>query len=212
MAAVKMFGHDKFDHFDPLTVQMGHPDAFVAMKNAIHEVRNHFAAPPFDFYEIRQIEGAHVVTDSFEIIGGPPDPGPVLHDDEIRRRQSEMDRRCSRGCRRARLFILAEPEKAVKRTRTQQRQDGNGGPCRTRQDAGHGELGAVSAGHDEIRQSPEVDRLAQDRPAWKDYYLPVVHDLPEAGTFSMTKNNTDQLRSARWFAPTTCARSAIARA
>ncbi len=38
-----------------MTVQLGHPDAFVAMKNAGHEVKNHFAAPPFQTYELQQI-------------------------------------------------------------------------------------------------------------------------------------------------------------
>lgn len=75
MAAAKMFGPDQWAKFDPNTVQMGHPDAFIAMKNQSHEVRSHFAAPPYDYYELKDVPGAHKVTDSFEIIGGPLSQG-----------------------------------------------------------------------------------------------------------------------------------------
>jgi ABC-type nitrate/sulfonate/bicarbonate transport system substrate-binding protein len=50
---------------------MGHPDAFIAMKNHTHEVRSHFAAPPYDYYELREVPGARRLLDSAELIGGP---------------------------------------------------------------------------------------------------------------------------------------------
>ena len=53
------------------TVQLGHPDAYVAMTNAQHEVRNHFAIPPFTFLELKNVPGAHVVLSSPDVMGGP---------------------------------------------------------------------------------------------------------------------------------------------
>ncbi|MFO1116701.1 MAG: ABC transporter substrate-binding protein [Beijerinckiaceae bacterium] len=180
MAAVKMFGHDKFDHFDPLTVQMGHPDAFVAMKNAIHEVRNHFAAPPFDFYEIRQIEGAHVVTDSFEIIGGPLTQGQFFTTTKFADANPKWIAAVHAAAEEARLFILAEPEKAVEAykelnndktetavlvelVKTPAMANWALYPQGTMKFANH--LKSIGS----LKTAPA---------SWKDYYLPVVHDLP----------------------------------
>jgi NitT/TauT family transport system substrate-binding protein len=70
MAAAKMFGDDQVKKFDPNTVQLGHPDAVAAIANSNHEVKNHFAAPPFQYLELKQ-EGVHEVINSRDILGGP---------------------------------------------------------------------------------------------------------------------------------------------
>ena len=71
MAASALYGADQFARFDPQTVQMGHPDAYVAMKNPQHEVHSHFGAPPFQNYELKNVPGAHLIASSVDIIGGP---------------------------------------------------------------------------------------------------------------------------------------------
>src|SRR5438067_6277893 len=52
MACAKVFGPDQFARLDGNTVQLGHPDAAVALSNPHHEVTSHFAAPPFLFREL----------------------------------------------------------------------------------------------------------------------------------------------------------------
>ena len=71
IAAAKLFGADNWGRLDGNTVQMGHPDAVVAMSNPRHEVSSHFSAPPFSFQELRTVPGAHVVTDDRGILGSP---------------------------------------------------------------------------------------------------------------------------------------------
>jgi NitT/TauT family transport system substrate-binding protein len=71
IAASELFGADQWSKLDPNTVQIGHPDAYVAMTNAQHEVRNHFAIPPFTFLELKNVAGAHVVLSSPDVMGGP---------------------------------------------------------------------------------------------------------------------------------------------
>jgi len=71
MAAAKMFGDKEYAKFDANTVQLGHPDAFGAMTNPTSEIRNHFAAPPFQFRELKSVPGAHIVVQSQDIIGSP---------------------------------------------------------------------------------------------------------------------------------------------
>jgi NitT/TauT family transport system substrate-binding protein len=71
IAAAELFGADQWSKLDANTVQLGHPDAYVAMTNAQHEVRNHFAIPPFTFLELKNVPGAHVVLSSPDVMGGP---------------------------------------------------------------------------------------------------------------------------------------------
>jgi NitT/TauT family transport system substrate-binding protein len=71
IAAAELFGADQWSKLDANTVQLGHPDAYVAMSNSQHEVRNHFAIPPFTFLELKSVPGAHVVLRSPDVMGGP---------------------------------------------------------------------------------------------------------------------------------------------
>ncbi|MDI1266981.1 MAG: ABC transporter substrate-binding protein [bacterium] len=71
IAAGEIWGADQWAKLDANTVQLGHPDAYVAMTNAQHEVRNHFAIPPFTFLELKNVAGAHVVLSSPDVMGGP---------------------------------------------------------------------------------------------------------------------------------------------
>jgi NitT/TauT family transport system substrate-binding protein len=71
MAAEKMFGPDQTTKLDANTVQLGHPDAAIALSNPQHEITSHFSAPPFSYMELKTVKGAHVVLTSPEIIGGP---------------------------------------------------------------------------------------------------------------------------------------------
>src|SRR3954449_4888534 len=71
IAASEAFGADQWSKLDVNTVQLGHPDAYVAMTNAQHEVRNHFAIPPFTFLELKNVAGAHIVLSSPDVMGGP---------------------------------------------------------------------------------------------------------------------------------------------
>jgi NitT/TauT family transport system substrate-binding protein len=71
MASEKTFGPDQTTKLDANAVQLGHPDAAVMMANPQGEVTSHFAAPPFQYYELKNVKGAHVVLSSPDIIGGP---------------------------------------------------------------------------------------------------------------------------------------------
>jgi len=71
IAAAETFGADQWSKLDPNTVQLGHPDAYAALSNSQHEVRNHFSIPPFTFLELKNVPGAHVVLSSPDVMGGP---------------------------------------------------------------------------------------------------------------------------------------------
>jgi len=71
IAAAELFGADQWSKLDANTVQLGHPDAYAALSNSQHEVRNHFSIPPFTFLEMKNVPGAHVVLSSPDVMGGP---------------------------------------------------------------------------------------------------------------------------------------------
>jgi NitT/TauT family transport system substrate-binding protein len=71
MACEKTFGPGEMGKLDANMVQLGHPDAAIAMSNPQHEITSHFGAPPFPYIELKTVKGAHVVLTSPEIIGGP---------------------------------------------------------------------------------------------------------------------------------------------
>jgi NitT/TauT family transport system substrate-binding protein len=71
IAARKLFGDDQFDHFDQMTVTLGHPDAQAALTGGKGGgLTGHFSGAPYQAAEA-DAPGLHVVTTSDEILGGP---------------------------------------------------------------------------------------------------------------------------------------------
>ena len=69
IAARKLFGDDKFDHFDAMTVTLGHPDAQAALTSGGGALTGHFSGAPYQAAEA-EAPGLHVVTTSDAILGG----------------------------------------------------------------------------------------------------------------------------------------------
>ena len=70
MASAKAFGEKDYTKLDPLTVSLSHPDATLAFINNTAGVNAHFSTSPFYEQEIK-VPGAHLITTSYEILGGP---------------------------------------------------------------------------------------------------------------------------------------------
>lgn len=167
MAAIKMYGADDWQHFDPMTVQMGHPDAFIALKNETHEVKNHFAAPPFQFYELKSVPGAHAVVNSADIIGGPLTQGQFFTSTKFAEANPTIinggacRRRGSQGCHRD-----DDPRGCGNLPRRDQRQDAGRRYTGGSQGARHDGMEPLSAGHHEIRRTLEQDRDIENAPGF----------------------------------------------
>jgi NitT/TauT family transport system substrate-binding protein len=70
MASAAAFGQDNYTKLDPLTVSLSHPDGTLAFINNTAGVNAHFSTSPFYEQEIKT-PGAHLITTSYEILGGP---------------------------------------------------------------------------------------------------------------------------------------------
>ena len=70
IALQKAYGDDKANEkLLPNQVQMGHPDALLALLNPAHEVTSHFASSPFQEIALKN-PGIHVVLESRDALGG----------------------------------------------------------------------------------------------------------------------------------------------
>jgi sulfonate transport system substrate-binding protein len=70
MAASKAYGEKEYTKLDPLTISLSHPDAALAFMGGTAGVNAHFSTSPFYEQEIK-VPGAHLITTSYEILGGP---------------------------------------------------------------------------------------------------------------------------------------------
>ena len=94
MAAAKEFGEANYEKLDPLTVSMGHPDAFTALDSGGGEVASHFSSAPFQYRQLKQ-PGYHQVVRSYDIIG-PHSVSCISMTTEILREQPEDGRGAAR--------------------------------------------------------------------------------------------------------------------
>jgi len=70
MAASEAFGPDQFARLDPLTISLSHPDALLALSSGLGGVNAHFSTSPF-YEQEAKLPGVHLVTTSYDILGGP---------------------------------------------------------------------------------------------------------------------------------------------
>jgi NitT/TauT family transport system substrate-binding protein len=179
MAASELFGPDKWDHFDPLTVQMGHPDAFIALKNPDHEVKNHFAAPPFHYYELKDVPGAHAIITSPEIIGSPLSQGQFMTTTEFADGNPKIMAAVRAAAEDAKKFIETNLNDALAiykevtgdKTEVAKLADMLSQP-------GMNEWNLFPQGTMKFATHlHKVGSLKTMPASWQDYYLPLSHDL-----------------------------------
>jgi NitT/TauT family transport system substrate-binding protein len=68
MWAAKKWGQKDYQHLDPLTTSLPHPDAMAALLSNT-EITAHFASPPYQYVELKR--GLHRVATSYELMGSP---------------------------------------------------------------------------------------------------------------------------------------------
>lgn len=180
LAAAKMFGPDQWGKFDPFTVQMGHPDAYIALRNTVHEVKNHFAAPPFHHYALKNVPGAHVVTTSTEIIGGPLSQAQFMTTTKFADANPKIIEAVRAASEEAKTMIEKETKASVEiykeitndKTATEDILELLSQPGMMEWNL-YPQGTMVFAAH-----LHRIGSLKTLPASWKDYYLPGIHDLP----------------------------------
>jgi NitT/TauT family transport system substrate-binding protein len=179
IAAAELFGADQWSKLDANTVQLGHPDAYVALSNSQHEVRNHFSIPPFTFLELKNVPGAHVVLSSPDVMGGPLSQAQFFTTTKFADANPKIVQAVRDATREAQDLIRSDTKTAVEiykeitgdKTSVEDllawlkepgMMEWNLQPQGTMKFANH---------------LHKVGTLKTLPKAWTDYYLPVAHDL-----------------------------------
>jgi len=180
MAAAKLFGAANYGKLDANTVQMGHPDAFIALKNPTHEVKSHFAAPPFQFYELKQVPGAHIILNSPDIIGSPLSQGQFMVTTKFADANPLFIKAVRAAAEEAKAFIESNTREAVEMYRAV-----TGDKTETDailallKEPGMMEWNIYPQGTMKFASHLNTIGTLKNKPAaWKDYYLPIAHDMP----------------------------------
>lgn len=179
MAAANLFGPDQWAKFDANTVQLGHPDALAALSNSQHEVTSHFGAPPFTYFELKKVPGAHVVTDSTEIVGGPLTIAQFFTTTKFAEGNPKAVQAIRDAAIEAGEFINKDPAAAIEvyKEATQDKTDA-GELLEALKQPGVLEYGAAPRGTMKFADHLFRTGVLKTKPkAWTDFYLPVAHDL-----------------------------------
>jgi NitT/TauT family transport system substrate-binding protein len=178
MAMEKLYGEASRDKLDPMTIQLGHPDAMTAVVGGASEVNSHFSAPPYQSTELKT-PGVHLVLDSSTVFGGPASNAVVFGTRKFCDANpktiaaflaalSEADQLIARDpAAAAQIYLDATKEKYAKQDLVDMIKAPNVVYSTTPQ--------ATMVFADFMARTG----LIKTRPAtWKDFFMPVVHHLP----------------------------------
>lgn len=179
MAVAKQFGAENYAKLDANTVQMGHSDAFIALKNPTHEVKSHFAAPPFQYYALKQVEGAHIVLNSPDVIGGPLSQGQFMATTKFAEANPLFIKAVRAAAEEAKTFIEKNTAEAVDiyREVTGDKTEA-AAILALLKEPGMMEWDLFPQGTLKFAAHLNAIGTLKTKPtSWKDYYLPIAHDL-----------------------------------
>jgi NitT/TauT family transport system substrate-binding protein len=178
MAMEKMYGEAARDKLDAMTVQLGHPDAMIAVVGGTSEVNSHFSAPPYQFTELKA-PGVHLVLDSSDVFGGPASNAVVFGTRKFYDANPKTIAAFMAGLEEANRLIAGDPAVAAK----------------IYLDATHEKysveevVAMIRAPNVVYSTTPNATMvfanfmfktgLIKTRPGtWKEFFFPVVHNLP----------------------------------
>jgi NitT/TauT family transport system substrate-binding protein len=180
MACEKTFGPDQTTRLDGNTVQLGHPDAAIALSNPQHEITSHFSAPPFSFMELNTVKGAHVVLTSPEIIGGPLTQSQFFTTTKFAEANPKVIQAIKAASLQAIDFIKKEPRAAIEiyRELTHDKMSTDELLELLKQPGMMDWIAAPQGTMKFAAHLYKIGTLKTMPKAWTDYYLPVTADLP----------------------------------
>jgi NitT/TauT family transport system substrate-binding protein len=113
LATAKAFGEAQATKFDRLQVALPHPEATAAILKGGSEITTHFSSPPFQEQEVAGNPKAHVVTSSYDILGGPASASLLYATEKFRRDNPKTYRALVDGLGDAAKLVRDNPELAA---------------------------------------------------------------------------------------------------
>ena len=180
MAAEKTFGPSENTKLDANTVQLGHPDAAIALANPQHEITSHFSAPPFSYIELKTVKGAHIVLTSPEIIGGPLTQSQFFTTTKFADANPSIVAAIKAASIEAIELIRRDPKAAVEIYR-EVTKDKMSTDELLEMLKEPGMMDWIAAPQGTMKFAAhlyKVGTLKTMPKSWTEYYLPIAHDLP----------------------------------
>ena len=113
MAAARQWGPARFKKLDPITQTLPHPDAAAALIAGKTELNAHFGSPPFQEQELAGNPDAHVVLDSYQVLGGPASATVLYATEKYVTQNPKTYRAFLAALGEAAQLIAANPEAAA---------------------------------------------------------------------------------------------------
>lgn len=113
MAAAKQWGNAEFKKLDPLTQTVPHPDAAAALIAGKTELNAHFGGPPFQEQELAGNPAAHIVLDSYQVLGGPSSATVLYATEKYVKENPKTYRAFLDALAEAAQYIAVNPEGAA---------------------------------------------------------------------------------------------------
>jgi NitT/TauT family transport system substrate-binding protein len=113
MAAAKQWGTAQYNRLDRLTQSLPHPDATAAVIAGQTELNSHFGNPPFQDQELAGNPKAHIVLNSYDVLGGPNSATVLYATEKWVKENPRTYRAFVDALNEAAQLVKANPELAV---------------------------------------------------------------------------------------------------
>ena len=112
-AAAQQWGDKEFARLDKFTQSLPHPDAAAAVIAGGTEINGHFGNPPFQEQELAGNPNAHVVLDSYEVLGGPASSTVLYATEKFRNENPRTYHAFTAALAEAARYATTNPEGAA---------------------------------------------------------------------------------------------------
>jgi NitT/TauT family transport system substrate-binding protein len=113
LASAKLWGDKEYNKLDNIQVALPHPDATAAIIKGGTEVTGHFGNPPFQEQELAGNPNAHIVLNSYDVLGGPASATVLYATEKFRTESPKTYKAFVDALDEAAKFVTANPEKAA---------------------------------------------------------------------------------------------------
>jgi NitT/TauT family transport system substrate-binding protein len=112
-AAAKQWGDKEFARLDKFTQTLPHPDATAAVIAGGTEINGHFGNPPFQDQELAGNPNAHIVLNSYDVLGGPSSATVLYATEKFRNENPKTYRAFTAALAEAARYASSNPEGAA---------------------------------------------------------------------------------------------------
>ncbi|GJI88865.1 MULTISPECIES: ABC transporter substrate-binding protein [Duganella] len=112
-AAAKQWGDKEFARLDKFTQTLPHPDATAAVIAGGTEINGHFGNPPFQEQELAGNPNAHIVLNSYDVLGGPSSATVLYATEKFRNENPKTYRAFTAALAEAARYASGNPEGAA---------------------------------------------------------------------------------------------------